>query len=67
MAETKLLLMPKYGGAAAGARPLAPTVPLIKADKRFMPSAKKPPKKKLAFSRGVTAYNKGPKAFSPGA
>jgi hypothetical protein len=68
MADTKAgsLPLPKFGGVAAGAKPLAPTVPLVKADKRFMP-AKKSPRKKLAFSRGVTAFNKGPRAFSPGA
>jgi hypothetical protein len=62
MAEPKTgpLPVPQFGGAGAGAKPLAPTVPLVKADKRFLP---RPPKRKHAFNRSATAFTKGRLAF----
>jgi hypothetical protein len=58
MAETKTgaLPIPKFGAAAAGAKPMAPNVPLNKAATQFMPPPKTPPKRKLAFRKGVTAF-----------
>jgi hypothetical protein len=60
MAETKTrpLLIPQFRGA--GAKPMAPTVPLTKADKAFPP---RPPKRKHAFNHSATAFNKGRLAF----
>jgi hypothetical protein len=53
--KTGPLPIPQFGGAAlAGAKPMAPTVPLIKAEKQFNP---KSPKRKHAFHKGETAYS----------
>jgi hypothetical protein len=58
MVETKTnplpLPLPKFGGKAAGAKPVLPTVPLIKAEKRFLP---KPIKRRHAFNKATTAFS----------
>jgi hypothetical protein len=42
----------------AGANPLAPTTPLVKAVARFMPPPRKPQKRKTAFRKDATAFSK---------
>ena len=64
MSKTPLPI-PKFGGAPAGAKPLAPTTPLIKAEKRYMPPAPRPRKQKRAFAHGQTAFStNGTAAFT---
>lgn len=57
--KTGALPLPKFGGAPAGAKTLAPNVPLNEAAKAFLPPAEKPSKRKFAFKpSAMTAFGK---------